>query len=321
MVTKTTAQRVQDVADTLDKAISFSGKAKKKSEVLSTLSPLKESISTTITHLTDKEKRKYIDVRKNLKAVYNIVDGIMEGVSSGNMSRLEFKGALNTLRTRFYPNVCTSLAAEQEKEEQAKTKAAALSAEQEALKEQLSQSSDMKEALTVVRKAVKTQDATSEAPTGEITDVATTNQLSQLAETRSLLPVRLKAEFQMLRMPIVPIFSTYQMNNPATFSRIGVKHVLVEGYAVLLDQVLVAVSENKAARAGFEAKAYAESVVSLLNERGTTEYEFVSDQPVKNPRNTDIQLFWLLPKAKMNALMRVALTGRNASTVKWGLPF
>ena len=321
MVKKTTAQQIQDVADQLDAAITAVGKLSKRSEITKTLVPMKASISSAIEHLTNNEKRKYIDVRKSLKAAHNVIDGILEGLSSGDMSRSEFKGSLNTLRTRFYTNVCTSLSVEIEREEEASAKAASLSEEQEALKEQLSQSGDMKEALTVVRKAVKTQDAKSESPTGEITDVATHNQLTQLAETRKQLPIRLKSEFQLIRMPIVPIFSTYQMNNPATFARIGLKHVLIEGYAVILDQVLVAVSLSKAARAGFDAKQYAESVVSLLNERSTVEYEFVSDQPISNPRNTDIQLFWLLPKQKMSVMMQVALTGRNASTVKWGLPF
>jgi hypothetical protein len=321
MVKKTTVQLIQEVAGLLEDTMTSCSSEKKRSVISKRLTNLKESVSTTLSHLTDNEKRKFIDVRKNLKAVFNIIDGTLEGLSSGDMSRSEFRGTLNTLRTRFYPNVCSSLSVEIEKEEANKAKAVVLSAEQESLKAALSKSADMKEALTVVKQAVKTQDATSGPPTGEITDVATVTQLHGLAQMREKLPTTFKTDFQLIRMPIVPIFSNYQMNNPKTFKDLGIEHVLIEGYAVLLDQVLVAISEAKAKRVGLTPLAYAESVVSLVNEKSGRDYEFVSDQPVGNPRKADIQMYWVLPKPKMSALMRIALSGRNASTVKWGLPF
>lgn len=320
MVKKTTVQLIQEVTGQLESAITLCASEKKKSVIEKELTKLKQSVSGAITHLTDNEKRKFIDVRKNLKAVYNVVDGSLEGLSSGDLTRREFRGVLNTLRTRFYPNVCVSLSVEVEKAENATAQAIVLTDQQEALKAELAESADIKDALKVVKKAVQLQEP-STAPRSEITDVATVTQLHAVAETRSLLPVRLKTDFQVIRLPIVPMFSNPSMNNPATFAKLGIKHVLVEGYAILQDQILIAVSDAKASRAGMTTLQFAQSVVSLLSERGTTEYEFVSDRPQVNPRNADLKLFWVLPKPKMNALMRIALSGRNASSITWGLPY
>lgn len=320
MSKKTTVDLLEEVSGQIDKAITTSLSAKKKSAVKAELSNLRSSVSGMITHLNDNEKRKFIEVRKNLKAVFNIVDGTLEGLASGDLSRREFKGTMNTLRNRFYPNVCSSISSEIERAANAAAQATVLTDQQEAIKAELSQSADVKDALKVVRKAVQLQEPSS-APQAEITDVATVTQLQTLADTRSKLPITFKTDFQVIRMPIVPIFSNYTMNNPATFAKLAIKHVLVEGYAVLLDQLLVAVMDSKASRMGLTPLAYAQSVVSLLNEKGSVEYEFVSDTPIGNPRNADMQLFWILPKPKMAALMRIALSGRNASTVKWGFPF
>jgi hypothetical protein len=320
MVKKTTVQLIQEVTGKLEDAMQKCTSSKKKSVINKELTSLRESVSGAISYLTDHEKRKFIDVRKNLKAVYNIIDGTLEGLASGDLSRTEFRGVLNTLKGRFYPNVCSSLSVEIEKAEQAEASSIVLTDQQEAVKAQIAESADMKDALKAVRLALKAPDATS-GPSSEIVDVATTTKLNDLAQMRNQLPVRLKTDFQLIRMPVVPIFSNYTMNNPKTFESLAIKHVLVEGYAVLLNQFLVAVSDAKASRSGLTTKAFAESVVSLLNEKGSIEYEFVSDMPIRNPRNADIQLYWILPKPKMNALMRIALSGRNASTVKWGLPF
>lgn len=321
---KTTVQLIQEVSGQIETAITSVSKESKKSAIVATLTELSTSVSSAVTHLGENEKRKFIEVRKNLKAVSNIVEGILEGLASGDLNKTQFKSTINTLRVKFYPKVCTSLSVEIERAEAAASSqpAIVLDDKQKALKAELAEASDYKEALNVVKRNIKEAEKRPSAePASEITDLATATQLHDLAQARNLLPVRLKTDFQIVRMPIVPIFSNYQMNNSATFAKLGVKHLLIEGYAVLLDQLLVAVSSTKASRSGLTTKAFAESVVSLLNERGNTEYDFVSDNSIPNPRNTDIELFWILSRPKMSALMRIAMSGRKANTVKWGLPF
>lgn len=317
MSTKTTMQLLNEVSGQIDKAITNCLSAKKRSTIKTELSLLKQSVSGAIDHLNEHEKRKFTGVKKTLKAVFNVVDGSLEGLASDDMTRPMFKGIMNNMRTRFYPALCTSISSEVEKESEAKVKE--LSQDQEVLVEQISQSAEMADVLKVIRKSVK--DGKSDVAPGQSGENATEKQLADLASTRSNLPLRLKTGFQAIRMPIVPIFSNYQMNNPSTFAKIGIKHVLVEGYAVLLDQQLIAISEKAAAKIDMTPLQYAESVVEVINARSSVEYEFVSDKPISNPRNADVQMFWILPKPKMGALMRVALTGRKASTVKWGFPF
>lgn len=316
MSKKPTVQLLEEVSGQIDKAITKCLSATKRSTVNTELSVLKRSVSGALDHLNEHEKRKFVGVRKSLKAVFNVIDGSLEELASGDMSRPQFKGIMNNMRTRFYPEVCSSISAEIERETAEKPKE--LTEAQEALAEQISESAEIGDVLKVVRKGVKDS---ANAAHGQSGENATTKQLEDLAATRNNLPLRLKTGFVAVRMPIVPIFSNYELNKAATFAKLGIKHVLVEGYAVLLDQQLIAISEKEASRLDMTPLQYAESVVEVINARSSTDYEFVSDTPIGNPRNADIQLFWILPKPKMGALMRIALTGRKASTVKWGFPF
>lgn len=320
MSMKTTVDLVQDVNRQIEATIESCSSEKKRAKIEKSLTNLKTSLSQVLSHLTDNEKRKFISVRKGLKAVFNIVDGALEGIASHELSPREFRATLNTLKTKFYPSVCSSLSAEIEKAESEAPPPVVLTEEQEAVKREIAESADYKEALKAVKKIVK------EAETGSLdssalkSDEATIKQLQELADMRKNLPVRVKTDFQVVRMPVVPIFSNHQLNNANTFAKLGIKHLLIEGYAVLLNQIVIAVSKKRAAASGLSPLEFAQSAVALINERGSTEYEFVTDESHLNVRNTDIHLFWLLPKLKMNALMRVALTGRKASTVKWDFP-
>ena len=315
---KTTVELVQGVSSQIESTIESCSSATKRVAIEKSLSALKVSLSETLEYLNANEKRKFVAVRKWLRAVYNIVDGALEGVSSHELTKGEFRGILNTLKTRFYPMVCSSLSHEIEKAEQAP--AITLSADQEQVKLEIAQAADFKDALKAVKKVVNEAE---HAQTGSVlgqNDEATIKQLKELADMRKNLPLQVKTDFTVVRMPVVPIFSNYQMNSAATFAKLGIKHVLVEGYAVLLNQLLIAVSERRAKKSGMEPKQFAEAAVSLMNERGSVEYEFVTDEYRVNPRNTDIQLFWLMPRPKLAALMRIALTGRKASTLKWDFP-
>ena len=319
MSTKTTVELIQEVNGQIESTIESCSSEKKRSKIEKSLGDLKTSLSQVLAHLHANEQRKYIQVRKGLKAVHNLVDGALEGVSSKELTPRDFRGILSTLQTRFYPMVCSSLSSEIEKAERQSAKP--LSDAQEAARQEIAESADIDDALKVVQKAVKEAEHVNPSDhelTGD--DLATIKQLRDLAAMRSNLPIRVKTDFQMVRMPVIPIFSNYQMNSAETFAKLGIRHVLVEGYAILLNQVIIAVSEKRAASSGLKPKDLAEAAVAVINERSTIEYEFVSPDSHKNPRNADIHLFWLMPRQKMAALMRIALTGRKASTLQWNFP-
>lgn len=64
---------------------------------------------------------------------------------------------------------------------------------------------------------------------------------------------------------------------------------------------------------------YARSVLSVINERSGSKYALVTTKSVANPRNMRDYCFWLMPAAKLSALMRS--TGGKAKVMQWDFPF
>lgn len=277
-----------------------------------------ESISSTVQWLKENQKRAFVDVRKRLVIVSNSFTGLADGLSDGDLSREELRSTLNNVRNKFYPNIQASLSTEVDRLNEGSEHPVSLTPAQESVKKSLSISdTDWKTALKTVKEVLHNVD-TNDTPATDDTP-AEVQELHNMGALRSRLPVKLKGAYEVLRMPVVPLFSSYALNNPASFKKLGIPHLLVEGYGVLKDQVLLLVSKRIAAKAGLSTDKYAEAALEFLNEKGNLRYELVSEQCQINPRNADIAMYWIMPAHKVSALNKMA--GNQLGSVKWGLPF
>ena len=62
---------------------------------------------------------------------------------------------------------------------------------------------------------------------------------------------------------------------------------------------------------------YVQSILDTLNEKSPSKYNLVTDYFVLNPRNTDIQLYWLMPRKTLSALISKGWT----KVKNWGFPW
>lgn len=327
---KHVAVRLSEMSERIQDGLNVCSSSKKRTELIRALSSISTTCASELDYLKQHQKRKFVQVRKHLTAVNNVVSGLTEGLTAKELSLSDFRGHVNSLVTKFFPRLCESLSSELEAQTASEEAQVELTEQQQAVKSEIAESGDLRDALAVIKKLLKERAqqtapvAPKNHPAAQTQDEAqdgVSAELTKLSNARAALPIRLKSEFQVVRMPIIPIFSNYALNSTDNFKRLGINFISVEGYAVLLDQLLVLVSSRKAESHGMKSSEYAQSVLSLLNERGTIDYAFVTDEYQVNPRNTDIHMFWALPMSKMNALLRIAQRGRTASTVKWGLPF
>jgi len=323
----TVAQRIAALHGQIDTALSACLTTNKRAEALHSLSSVLPVVETEIANLAQNHKGKFVKTRKSLMVLRNIMDGCCVGLSDRSINRQELCEIANTVLGKQLPVAQSSLAADSEAQPEAGAMPAApsgtsvrLSDKQKKLRVSLSSSPDLKSALQVVRDALASKPAAHVA-TAPVAADPSAEELAKLKASREALPVRVTSDFSLVRMPIVPIFSNYTMNNPETFKKLGIRHFLVAGYAILLDQLVIAVSNKAASSEGLSPLEYAQAAVSLLNARGNEEYDFVSDWGMPNPRNRDVTLFWITTRARMRIMTRIALSGRNASTVKWGFPF
>lgn len=307
----TTLCRLQELEGGLLSRVDRVAAEKDRAGCIEKLRRIRQEVGALIQHLTDHEKRKFIPSRKALKAIYNVVDGCIQGIASKDMGRPELKQSLNVLQTRFYPALCSSISEEVEREAM---DSPALSEDQRELVEELAESAGATEAFKALKKAA--------SPIGSSGETASQAQLRELSASRKLLPSTLKSEFMVVKMPVVPIFSNLKMNSGATFERAGIPHLLLEGYSVCLNQAILCISARRAAELEMSELEMAQAVLEVLNQRSSgAEYDVVSEHSVANPRNAAIKLFWIMSKPKLAALSRQAMMGRKAATLKWGFPF
>lgn len=307
-----TTERIESVHDQIKDALATCATSRKKSELVRCLSSVSQLVGETVAWLKADQKGKFIPVRKALVSVSNVCDGLVNGLEAGEISLPDFRASINVLSSKFVTRVESSLAAEAAALE-ALAPQVVLTPKQQKIKISLSNTPEAKKAVAVINKSLRERESI-EKGSAEIT-------LDAMSKARDNLPIKIDGEFSTVRMPVVPIFSNQVLNSEATFKKLGLRYFPIEGYGILLDQLLLVVSTATAKKHGVETLAFAQSVVEMLNERGSVEYSLVSDNPCANPRNTGLMLFWIMPINRMNALMKIVNSGRTPTTMKWGLPF
>jgi hypothetical protein len=307
-----TLQTLDSVIESLTKTITVCKTSKNKSQLISSISSSTEELEAVVSHLKANEKRKFIPVRKALLAVSNVLSGMKDGLVDGTLSLPEFRKANAVLVNKFFPRIKEGLVQELESQEGEDAPVREVSIPEgvrNKIKIVISKSSDLKDAVSTV------SSGTSVSYSDPIS-VSSSPIDALAAMARKALPLKLTGNFKIVRVPIVPLFSNPVLARPEVLNKIGLKNQSIEGFVVLMDQILMLVSKREAANMNTSTVALAHSVVDLLNERGSTKYEIVSDTPSVNPRNADLQMFWVLPRPRLSALSRVL----GSAQVKWGLP-
>ncbi len=324
---KTTVERISNLTDQLQSTVSLCAASKNRRQLLDSLSKSVVALDETISYLKESEKRHYSKARKALSAIQNVMSGMHDGLVDGELSPRQFRQANGKISTVFMPCLAEGLLAEAAaqqaeasgKEQEPSRECAVPEQTRNKIKVVISSSSEMKEAVNVVTVA-------NSGPL--VAEAGGESELEELAkQARSVLPIRIPGDFKVVRAPIVPVFPNVELSKPSVLKRLGLKHTVIAGFVVLQDQILLNVSKKRAQQANPTAKtavhaalAMAHSVVDLLNERGASKYEIVSDNPTSNPRNTDLLMFWVLPRPRMGEVMKILGASNTPAVVKWGLP-
>lgn len=316
---KTTVQRLDLLVQDLQTTVQVCATSTSKRDVMPSLSASITNLDQTIAYLKEAEKRHFTSARKAFSAIRNSMSGMLDGLSSGDLALRDFRKANQRIVNKFIPMVMAGLLEESEQRQ-----AAEASSDEAPLRDVPVSEGTRSKIKIVISKTAEMREAVEVVSTGSSYGIAVNGDLSELdalaQHARATLPVRIPGNFQVARVPIVPIFPTPSLNRTEVLKRLGFKHSMIEGFVVLHDQILLNISKQRAAKASSQPLALAHSVVDLLNERGSTKYEIVSDTPNANPRNTDLLMFWILPRQRMAGLMKALGASNTPAVVKWGLP-
>lgn len=306
--------RLEKVCAEIKSTIAFCKNTKVRKDIQKKLDSLSSAISNEVSVMQTRFKGKHVAARKGLVVIANTIDGLLDGLAEQSLSRTEFNKYLNNVGARFLPSLNSSVSEIKDKLDGQTV--ADLSEEQKKLI--VSKSGDWKDDLTKVREVLKKATEAQQANKVQVID-ASEEQFTRMREAIKDLPSRLPGAFKVIRAPIIPIFSNYNLNNRSTFEKLGLSHISVEGYAILLDQTLLAVDRRVAERHDMTPIKFAESVIATINEQSSHNVTLATEHSNTNPKNKDIVFFWILPTPKVTKLSSFA--GRTPNSIRWGFPF
>lgn len=313
------AKLLQTYLDGLPSKIEALRSLKKRGALVTELRSLHAEAKNVADDLQANYKRQFVKPRKAIIAISNYFEGLSNGVEDKTISRPEFLSSLVSLSTEFLAKASSTYEDELAMTEKTNSaiEASDMSPEEKKkVQELVSKSADLKSALEEIKIALNTVKA-------KIADDTTTSEVTKIFKAaegkRSALPLRLEGAFQVLRLPIIPIFKSVAINNSETFKSLGIRHVDIEGYALLEDQLILCVDKKLALKNGISVLVLAQHALDLINDKGETQFSMVTEQPTSNVRNTNIQCFWIMPSRKVTALIKKA--GNKAMDTKWGFPF
>lgn len=311
---KTTVEQLDNVVDLIQKTLAVCSVSKSREVLVKSLSHTVSELDATVAHLKQVEKRRYIQVRKALTAVHNVMGSLCSGIDERELSVGEFRAGTRALVNTFVPRVKDSLIAELKLAASAEGKIETEYADP-AFMQATAASEELAEAFVVVSKSNSIRIGVSTS--GE----ALSEFKSLEKEALDALPSRISGDYKVIRSPICPVLPTAIPPKAVVFERLGLKFVSIEGIIVFRDQILLNVSKKCAEEAGLSPVAMAHSVLEMINTKRADEskFEIVSDTPNANQRNTDLLMYWMLPRQKLAGLMKI-LGGSKSKVITWGLP-
>lgn len=149
------------------------------------------------------------------------------------------------------------------------------------------------------------------------------------------LPSNLHRPFDVLKAPIIPIAEDFHVTHPNTLKEARIRAVVLEGYVILDDQLLLAIDEKRMKKQhllqtkirNYEdfSYSYIERILELVNEElsGRFKLEHCSEQADRNPmvkRKGSVVYVWVMPAFKFEALRRSAGSNSTMALREWDFP-
>jgi hypothetical protein len=317
-------EKLLNVCSSVQTSLSACASAQHRKDCISSLCAIGQEIAQATEFLHTSQKRKFLDLRKKLSIVANVVEGVSTGLRSRDLNKAEMKKMLGrAIAIAQELAQAIDLEKSPEPSESDTVDSDTLVSDTSDTKSDLSmstasdsqpQDTAIDAALEVIKKA-----SNETGPIRDDTDHELADAIKKAKASRALLPQRLNEIYEVIRMPIVPIFTAPTLNNAPTYKKFGITAVSVEGYAIIFNQLLLMVSAKKAAAHDMSVKEFAQEALKALNDSIPSPYAFVSDTAQANPRNADIRMYWIMPDRKWSEMLRYA--GSRSGGVKWGLPF
>lgn len=260
------------IASTLEVCLS-SNKVKELNAVLSAArKQTTEAIASVVEH---PNKRNLTQTRKSLTVIDNLLGGLIEGITSKELSPKEFRAVCGTLQSKFIPTFEESISSELDKfkaeagivegeddaeltEDQQDIRNAILAAgttEEEEVSEDEEEESEHDREARIKQRAEEERQVELDGIAGDVG-----RRLTRLRGMRKLLPQRMQTPYSVLRLPVVPNFETEAAKNPVLLEKlsipfteiplhgsgvpVGLNKVKMERYVIFEQQQILLISKD-----------------------------------------------------------------------------
>jgi len=261
-----------------------------------------------------KRSKAFTPVKKSLVALSNAVGSLHSGVESRDLSLAEFRDSLIQVQEKFLAQALASIGQVALGDDLEK------SSNSTEFKDKLVvRSTDLKSALQVVKQRLghglkqKAEEEDAENPVlvehlrseksyrdrEEKEEALLKARLEHVQSLKTRIPVKIKGAYQLLRLPLVPIFDsgvlsgkkpsgrsnlTRNFSNSRLLDSLGLKHIMVQDYLILEEQFVLAVDladakEFMAKEKGRDNSAYKEELENYKKKQA--EFDLLSERLAK----------------------------------------
>lgn len=286
---KNIAGRIANAHGAIQAALGLCKTSKKSPLIQAELKKATTEINDTIIALANSTKsRSLLKTRKSLVAIENTFEGMIQGLSSRELTVPAFRAVCSNLTTNLIPKFVENLSNEvsnlpdemkavSEEQDEAPVsglpeglphvRAAIAASSKKSMAEQLADLKRMLRAAPAPAKAKDPEEDESEEERAErlevereadslrrqgVEDVGSLNTLTVLRSKRSALPSRLSRTqaYALVKLPLVPIFvDNFKIADERNLNRCAIKHTIIQGYPFLEDQLILCVSRHEIERA------------------------------------------------------------------------
>jgi len=262
-MSKTVVDRMAELIRSTGTTLETCSTTKSAKLILESLSGAQVVLASSLQQIPPRS-RSFTPVKKALIALSNAVEGLHTGMENRDLSLSEFRNLIRLVQDRFLADASDALSRIVLTDEP-KTP--------DTSRKLVIRASDFKTALKTVKSELNAffkgkeeeenpvltemhRSETAYRTREEKEDANLKARLEHVASLKTRLPLKLTGAYQLLRLPIVPIFNSSilsgkkptgrsslvrNFSNPKLLESLGIKHILVQDYLILEEQFVLAI--------------------------------------------------------------------------------
>lgn len=126
------------------------------------------------------------------------------------------------------------------------------------------------------------------------------------------------AKFAATKLPVAPLFEDLYLSADV-LQGLNIISESLDGYTILMDQLLIVVNVNWAKANGYTTLEAAQRILKIIESKSSTKYGFVSEIAAGHRKAKGLAFFWAMPEKQLNKFLNMIQKRGSGGLSEWGL--